>query len=120
MNPTPALPINSPSAALDRRRHPRYRLSVPISVHAPEGPAIPAITLEISAAGLSAVLAVPVKVGDTMQLEGIVAGAVSAQVRRQVGRVYGFEFLQLTPEQSSKIQDHCRILPLYPSNHTGI
>jgi hypothetical protein len=59
-------------------------------------------------------------VGDTVQLEPVAPGTISAQIRRQIGRVYGFEFLQLTKEQASKIQDDCRRLPLYPSNRTGI
>ena len=120
MNPTPAPQADSPSVSFDRRHSRRYRLSVPISVHTAEGPAIPAITLEISDGGLSAVLAVPVKVGDTVQLERVAPGTVSALVRRKLGRVYGFEFLKLTKEQANKIQDDCRRLPLYPSNSTGI
>jgi hypothetical protein len=120
MHPTPARQINSPIASFDRRTQTRYRLSVPISVHTAAGPPIPAITLEISDDGLSAILSVPVHVGDTVQLEGIAVDMVSAQVRRQIGRVYGFEFPQLTREQASKIQNDCRRLPLYPSNRTGI
>src|SRR5260370_5766955 len=102
MNPTPAPQTDSPSPSFDRRRTRRYRLSVPISVHTADGPAIPAITLEISDGGLSAVLAAPVKVGDTVQLEQVAPGTISAQIRRQIVRVYGCEFLQLTKDHAQK------------------
>ena len=120
MNTSAAPEPDSFSVSFDRRRTKRYRLSVPISVHTAEGPPIPAITLEISDGGLSAVLAAPVKVGAMVQLERVAPGTISAQICRQIGRVYGFEFLQLTREQVSKIRDDCRRLPLYPSNSTGI
>jgi hypothetical protein len=120
MNSVGAVEGNSPAGAIDRRRYRRYRLAIPISVHSVEGTVIPAITLEISDGGLSAVLAAPLKVGDRVQLEKLARGTISAQVCRQIGRVYGFEFLQLTNDQADKIREECRRLPLYPSNQTGI
>jgi hypothetical protein len=120
MNFAPVSGINSPTSATDRRRHTRYRLALPISVHVADGGVIPAITLEISDGGFSAVLAAPVKVGETVHLERIVPGTSSAEVCRQIGKVYGFKFLQLTDDQTNKIREDCRRLPLYPSNHTGI
>ena len=41
----------------DRRRHPRYRYSVPITIRSAEGATIPGITIEISESGLSAIAA---------------------------------------------------------------
>jgi hypothetical protein len=119
MNP-PAEQPGSEDAGSNRRRHARYRFSAPISVHISDGPAIPAITLEISEKGLSAVLASPLEIGCTVQLEPVAAAAVTAQVRHKVGRVYGFEFLKITEEQTKKLQDVCRTLPLYPPNSMGI
>jgi hypothetical protein len=120
MNSAPMVGTNSPTSATDRRRHTRYRLAVPISVHVADGAVIPAITLEISNGGLSAVLAAPLKLGDIVQLENFAPGTVLAHVCRQLGKVYGFEFLHLTDDQANKIREDCRRLPFYPSNHTGI
>ncbi len=104
----------------DRRGHPRHRLAAPVSVHTGNGQTIAAMTLEISESGLSAVLATPVRVGATVQLDLVPAGTVTAQVRHNVGRVYGFEFLQITEEQINQLRNECRRLPLYPANKMGI
>jgi hypothetical protein len=89
-------------------------------VHTSDGSAIPAMTLEISESGLSAVLASSVKVGGTVLLEPIADGSVTAEVRHNVGKVYEFTFLQMTPEQTSKLRDDCRRLPRCPPNKMGI
>ena len=120
MNSAGVVESNSPQAGIDRRRFKRYRFAIPISVHSAEGEVIPAITLEISDGGLSAVLAAPLKIGDKVQLEKLAPGIVSAQVCRQIGKVYAFEFVQLTSDQADKIREECRRLPLFPSNHMGI
>jgi hypothetical protein len=78
------------------------------------------MTLEISESGLSAVLASPVQLNGTVQLEPVAGGSVTAQVRHNAGRVYGFEFLQITEEQTHKLRDLCRRLPRYPPNKMGI
>lgn len=110
----------SANASVDRRSHKRYRFAAPISVHPSEGPAIAAITLEISERGLSAVLSSPLKIGDSVKIESVVPGKVTAQVRHNVGRVYGFQFVQISEEQTNKLRDDCRRLPLYPPNNMGI
>jgi hypothetical protein len=107
-------------ACVNRRSYPRYRLSTPISIHTSDGLTIPAMTLEISEHGLSAVLAFPVKVGGTAQLEPVAESRLTAEVRYSIGRVYAFEFLQVTEEQTHKLLEKCRRLPLYPSNKMGI
>jgi hypothetical protein len=78
------------------------------------------MTLEISEKGLSAILASPLAIGGTVHLEPVAASTVIAQVRYIVGRVYGFEFLHVTAEQTNKLRDDCRRLPLYPPNKMGI
>jgi hypothetical protein len=78
------------------------------------------MTIEISEKGLSAMLGSPLAIGGTVRLEPVAAGTVTAQVRHVVGKVYGFEFLQVSQEQTNKIRDDCRTLPLYPPNKTGI
>jgi hypothetical protein len=104
----------------ERRNHPRYRFSAPVSVHTGDGDAIPAMIIEISERGLSAVLASPLEVGDNVRLEPIAASGVTAEVRHRVGKVHGFQFLQITEEQTLKLRSECRRLPRYPRNRMGI
>lgn len=104
----------------DRRRHPRYRLSVPITIRSAEGASIPGISIEISESGISAITADPLKVNDTVELEPVAAGRVSALVRHSMGRVYGFEFLNLTADQTQRIKESCKVLTRYQGNTLGI
>jgi hypothetical protein len=78
------------------------------------------MTLEISEHGLSAVLASPLDAGTTAQLEPVAEHILTAQVRYNIGKVHGFEFLQITEEQISKLREKCGMLPLYPPNKMGI
>jgi hypothetical protein len=111
---------NVGNSVADRRRHGRYRYAAPISVHTGDGVIVPAITLEISQSGLSAMVSSPLKVGDTVRLDPVGGGTVTARVRHNVGKIYGFEFSQITEEQVQKLRDTCRRLPLYPPNRMGI
>jgi c-di-GMP-binding flagellar brake protein YcgR len=104
----------------DRRRHPRYRFSTPITIRSADGLAMQGITIEISQSGMSAITADALSANETVELEPIAAGKVSATVHRAVGRVYGFEFLNLTPEQDQKITEICKSLPLYRGKALGI
>jgi c-di-GMP-binding flagellar brake protein YcgR len=104
----------------DRRRHPRYRFSTPITIRSVDGLAMQAITIEISQSGMSAITADALSVNETVELEPIAAGKVSARVHRAIGRVYGFEFLNLTPEEGQKIMEICKSLPLYRGKSLGI
>ena len=120
MNSTTTMEQTTASVSTDRRTHKRYRLAAPISVQSGDRPAIPAMTLEISEGGLSAVLAFPVNLGDTVQLGPIAAGMVTAQVRHNVGRIYGFQFLQISEAQIKKLREDCTRLPLFFPNHMSI
>ena len=102
----------SPSVP-DRRRRDRYRFSAPITVHPNGCSAIRGISLEISESGMSALVGDVLVVGDTVELEPVAGGRVSALVRRQSGRIYGFEFLNLTPAQIQRIAEACKSLPKY-------
>jgi len=113
---TKKIPENHP----DRRRHPRYRFSVPLTIRGADGLAIRAFSMEISESGLSAITADSLKVGDTVELETIVASKVIAIVRHNVGRVYGLEFLHLTAEQAQRITERCKMLPRYEGKSLGI
>src|SRR5258707_619334 len=97
----------------DRRRHPRYRYSAPVTVLASDGSVVPGITLEISESGFSALIGVPLRVGDTTQVEPVAGGKASALIRRNLGKVYAFEFLDLTTEQIQQIRNKCKQLPIY-------
>jgi len=104
----------------DRRRHPRYRLSVPITIGTSDGVVIPGISIEISVSGISAISAHPLKLNDTVELAPIADGKVQACVRHNIGKIYGFEFLNLTHEQTQRITDRCKYYPLYRGKSLGI
>ena len=97
----------------DRRRHVRYRFSAPITVEPNGRSAIRGMSLEISESGMSALIGDVLVVGDTVRLEPVVDSRVSALVRRQSGKIYGFEFLNLTPVQIQRIAEVCKALPKY-------
>jgi len=78
------------------------------------------ISIEISGSGISAITADSLKVNDTVELEPILASKVQALVRHNIGRVYGFEFLNLTVEQAQRISDRCKCLPRYQGTSLGI
>ena len=109
-----------PETVLDRRRHPRYRYCVPINIYADAGVVIRGITVEISESGMSAIAAGALQLETTVELEPIPAGRVSAVVRRNVGRIYGFEFLNLTAEQTRQINESCKTRARYKSGTLGI
>ena len=99
--------------APDRRRHDRYRFTAPITVHPSGRSAIRGMSLEISESGMSVLIGDALVVGDTVELEPVVGGRVSALVRRHSGKIYGFEFLNLTSEQIQRIAESCKSLPKY-------
>jgi PilZ domain len=109
-----------PATGADRRRHPRYRLSVPLTIRSADGGLMRGISIEISASGISAIAADSLKVNDTVELEPIAAVKVLATVRHNVGKIYGFEFLNLTAEQTQQITESCKLLPRYQSKSLGI
>jgi hypothetical protein len=110
----------APEAPHDRRRHPRYRLSVPLTIRSADGAVMPGISIEISASGLSAIIADSLKLNDTVELEPIATVRVQALVRHNIGKIYGFEFLNLTAEQTQRITESCKMLPLYKGKSLGI
>jgi hypothetical protein len=111
---------NVPETPPDRRRHPRFRLSVPLTIRCADGATIQAISMEVSESGLSAITAQSLNIGDTVELEPIVASKLSAVVRQNVGKVHGFEFLNLTSEQAYRIRERCKMLPRYRGKLLGI
>ena len=110
----------SSPALRDRRRHRRYRFSTPITIRSADRQAVQGITIEISQSGMSAISAGSLTLNDTVELEPIAAGKVLAVVRRTVGRLYNFEFVNLPLAQSQRIAEICKTLPLYQGKALGI
>jgi PilZ domain len=104
----------------DRRRHPRYRFSEPIKICSTDGVVISGIGIEFSESGMSAITAESLKVDDIVKIELIGGGTMLAVVRRNIGRISGFEFLNVTAEQGQRIRDSCKVLPLYRDTSLGI
>jgi len=98
----------SPEAPVDRRRHPRYRFSIPLTIRSADGEIMRAITIEISASGVSAITERSLRLNDRVELEPIAASKVLAVVRHNVGKVYGFEFFELSSEHPC----NCRTLQI--------
>jgi hypothetical protein len=48
------------------------------------------------------------KPGERMELAPPEGGQMSAVVRHKLGRLYGFEFVDRTPEQARRILQNCR------------
>ncbi len=104
------------------RLYPRFHFDAPIRV---QGKAvgkkpITGRVIEISACGLSAVLARPLEPGDVVELQFVVNGLeikVRAAVRNRNDARYGFEFLTLSAEQRQHIQAATRILAAAPEEN---
>jgi len=106
------LPSEGPDG-LERRRYPRYLFSAAMTVRSAEGMAMPGISVEMSASGMSAMVSGLLREGDTVQLEPVAGGRTSARVCHKLGRLYGFEFMDLSAEQLSRIAENCKRLGLY-------
>lgn len=99
----------------ERRRFPRYRYSAPIIIRRSSPPEIRGMCVEISECGASVIMSASLNVGDKVELEPVGGGPAEAVVRRTLGRLCGFEFLNLSAEQTAKIREICKMLPLYRS-----
>src|SRR5579884_4183260 len=87
----------------DRRRHPRYRWSAPIFVYLSNGSTVRAMSIEISESGMSALLSESLRPGEIVKIGPVPGGKASAMIKRQNGKVYGFEFLNLAWPQLRQI-----------------
>jgi c-di-GMP-binding flagellar brake protein YcgR len=102
-------------SAMERRKYPRFRFSAPIIVRLANAPQVRGMSVEISESGMSAMVGADLKVGDAVELEPVGGGICAAVVRRSFGKLCGFEFVNLSPEQARKIREACTMLPLYYS-----
>jgi c-di-GMP-binding flagellar brake protein YcgR len=76
--------------------------------------------IEISACGLSAVIAKNIPTGEVVDLQFVMNGLeirVRAAVRNRNDARYGFEFLTLSAEQRQHIQAASRILAAAPEEN---
>jgi c-di-GMP-binding flagellar brake protein YcgR len=110
---TEAVSREAAASALDRRRHVRYRFSAPITIYPKDCSAVKAVSLEISESGISALVSGALPVGEAVDLEPIAGSRVSALIRRHHGKIYGLEFLNLTPAQIKQIAQDCKALPKF-------
>ncbi len=102
----------SPSTQ-DRRRNSRYRYCAPITVRCADGSEKAGMSLEMSETGMSLLLSGTLPVGEEVQLEPVAGSRVSALVRHSVGKVHGFEFVNLTAAQVRQIRGNCTLLPIF-------
>ena len=69
---------------------------------------MPGISVEISASGMSAMVSGLLKEGETVELEPVAGGRTQARVRHKLGRLYSFEFVDLTSDQAARIAEGCQ------------
>jgi hypothetical protein len=68
---------------------------------------MPGISVEISTGGMSAMVSGLLSEGEMVELDPVVGGRATARVRHKLGRLYGFEFVDLTAEQLAQIAERC-------------
>src|ERR1700692_4465689 len=116
MNPKPGVVATEvPLSVSERRRFTRYRYSAPIIVRAANALEVQGMSVEISECGASVILSASLNVGETVELDPVGGGPAAAVVRRGLGKLCGFEFLNLSAAQAEKIRETCKMLPLYRS-----
>jgi hypothetical protein len=105
---------------VERRKFPRYRYSAPLNIRTGDLPEIPAMSLEISESGASLMTGAALKVGEIVELEPIGGDVANAIVRRNLGKLYGVEFVGLNSSQVLEIRMMCQMLPTYRSTISGL
>ena len=81
----------------EARRHPRFKLDVGLRVYPRNSAVVRGHTVDISEAGISAMLRVEVPIGEVVRLEfGLPLGEVEvhALVRQRNAFRYGFQFME--------------------------
>ncbi|HUK47005.1 MAG TPA: PilZ domain-containing protein [Terriglobales bacterium] len=104
----------------EHRHHPRYRWIMPVKVHISNSSAVRGISIELSESGMSALMSEALKVGELVKIEPIAGSKVSAIVRRQNGKICGFEFLNLHWGQVQQLIELSRVLPLHDPKSLNI
>jgi hypothetical protein len=104
----------------DRRKHPRYRFSAPVTVRKSDGTRISSMSIEISPSGMSIATTESLQSGDPIKIEPVGGAEASAIIRHRHGNFYGLEFLHLAPDQEERIKDSCRTLPIFRTKSLNI
>jgi len=86
----------------ERRRHPRFLFSASMTVRLQDGISMSGISVDMSTSGLSAMVSGALSEGDTVTMEPVAGEPASARVGHKLGRLYGFEFVDLSAEQTAK------------------
>jgi c-di-GMP-binding flagellar brake protein YcgR len=92
-----------------QRRHPRYRVEFPVTVvllSEGEHRRIDAHCRDLSVAGIGMLIAAELNLGEVAALNFVLPGSpqeweLRGVLRHRRGYHYGFEFLSMTPQQSS-------------------
>ena len=113
--------MQSASQPVSQRRHQRYILSKPLvlirKLSSTDLRREPGISTEIGEGGMAAIVAVPLNVGDAVQLSLDVAPGktivVDAVVRHRYLFRHGFEFVRLSDENREQIRAVCASLRAY-------
>ncbi len=92
----------------DRRRCLRYRFTGPMTIRRERGSVMPALSVEISEGGMSAMASGLLSVGEKVELDPVAGGTAPAIVRHKLGELYGFEFVGLSVDQAQRIVNKCR------------
>jgi len=120
MIPSPMTCTEEHEALINRRRYQRYEIDTQLQVTLlglEQRGTLRGRSLNISEAGIAGVFVTVWDVGAPVRLEFSVPVTsnpvrVGAVVRSRSGHRYGFEFVDLTPEQREIINKTCRTLAL--------
>jgi len=96
----------------DKRRQPRFRLEMAITINSRTCGRLKGHTIDISESGISAILKIEVPAGELVELEFTLPSGsviVYATVRQRNAFRYGFQFVKSTKSQEI-IQAACRQL----------
>jgi hypothetical protein len=95
------------------RQHPRFRLSVDVTIESPTQGLVPANSLDISVSGMSAVLPIHLPVGQIVGLDfklPIRRIRLVATVRQNNEFRYGFQFVEPDFASLHTIRESCCLL----------
>ena len=116
MLPNPMAPDASETHWKITRSFARFAMEVPVSAMLSESASIPVASgkmRDISLGGVGVVLDPPVGVGQRLWLEfrlpqGTSSLRILCKVRHYHGGRFGFQFLNITPEQREEIRQSCQ------------
>jgi len=119
-NPEAEQPARERQGAANRRRFPRYRTDLPISIRNNDERDVEGRCFAIAEGGLGVHLREPISVGSVVQLRLALPNcptllSVWAIVRYQLDLHHGFEFVSLTEPEQLSIREFCNQLAIEQS-----